>query len=104
MCQGCPHARDVADLSHIELGGHTRCNVFAAGSRCEQYVAVAGGQGQHLRGHVFCQTLYKYIGLGMQYLAHTSNLRGSSGSSSSIFSGDQYMYFATTSDGRSHGI
>ena len=46
-----------------------------AGGRRKQYVAVAGSQGQHLRGHVLGQTVGKYIGFCVQYLADAADLR-----------------------------
>jgi hypothetical protein len=56
---GADHLGDVGELAHVQLGGHARCHVLAAGRGREQDVAVVAGDGQHLRGDVFSQAVFE---------------------------------------------
>ena len=65
---------DVGDLGHVQLGGHARGDVLAAGGGREQDVAVVAGDGQHLRGHVLGQAVLELGAVGVDHLGHAGDL------------------------------
>jgi hypothetical protein len=73
---GADDLGDVGELAHIQLGRHARGHVLAAGRGREQDVAVVGGNGQYLRGHVLGQAMAQSGRVGVDDLGDAGDLRG----------------------------
>ncbi|MNV31888.1 hypothetical protein D3C71_1232100 [compost metagenome] len=95
---------DVADLSHVELGGHARSDVLAVGGRGEQDVAVVAGDRQHLRCDVLGEVLGQRCAVGSDHLGHAGDLRGGLGGFGGVGTGHEDVDVATASQGCSHGV
>jgi hypothetical protein len=90
---GADHLGDVADLGHVELGGHARGHVLAAGGGREQDVAVVGCDGQHLRG-TFSARPWPGRRVGVDDLGHAGDLGGGLRGGAGVVAGDQHVHVA----------
>ena len=95
---------DVADLCHIQLGGHAWRHILADGRCCKQDMAVMACHGQHLGRKVLCQGIGQSRAVGMQHLGHACHLGNGTRHFRSVVSGHQYMHLACTLGRRCHGV
>ena len=67
-------------------------------------MAVAAGQGQHLRGHVLGQAVVEVRRVGVQHLGHAGDLRRRGGRSGGAGTGHQHVDLAATGQRGGHGV
>ena len=101
---GAVHLGDVADLRNIQLGGHARRSVFAAGGGGKEDVAVAASHSQHLRGQVFGQAMLQGRAIGMQHFGDAGHLRGGLRGSGGVVACDEHMHIAAALAGGRDGV
>ena len=101
---GAFHFGDVRNLANIELGCNARCHVLTARRCGEQNVAVAGGYGYDLSGHVLSQAVRQGVTVSVQNFADTSDLGGGGCSGTGIAASNQNMHITAALQGGSHGV
>ncbi|MNZ73579.1 hypothetical protein D3C78_919920 [compost metagenome] len=95
---------DVADLANVQLGGHARSDVLAAGCGWEQDVAVVACNSQHLGREVFCQAVFEAGTISVDDFGNSCDLGCRSGGCSRVFTGDQYVHITTAGYSGSDGV
>ncbi|MPM66705.1 hypothetical protein SDC9_113616 [bioreactor metagenome] len=87
---------DVADLRHVQLGSHARCDVLARCGSGEQDVAVVLCNRQNLGCDVLSRAVFQARAFGQDDLGDACDLRGGLCSSGCTFTGDEHMHIPTT--------
>jgi hypothetical protein len=91
------HLGDVADLGHVQLGGHARRHILAARGGGEQDVAVVRtGNRQHLGGDVFGQAVRELLAVGVDDLGNAGDLGCGLAGFGGIGTGHQHMDVTAT--------
>ena len=67
-------------------------------------MAVGGGDGQHLGGHVFSQSVGESIAIGVDDFGHTGDLCGSRSGGTGIAAGHQHVHITTGLRRSGHGV
>ncbi len=102
------HLGDVADLRDVQLGGHARRHVLAAGRGREQDVAVVAGpialECQHLGGHVLGQPVLQALAVGQDDLGDARDLGGRLGGGIRPLAGHQHVHVTAAGRSRRDGV
>src|SRR5690606_19774942 len=101
---GTDHLGDVADLPDVQLGGHARGDVLAAGGGREQDVAVVACNGNHLGGDVLGQAVVQRRAVGEDDLGDAGDLGGGFGRGRGVGASHEHMHAAATLGGRGDGV
>ena len=67
-------------------------------------MAVIGGNGHHLRHHVFRQAMCQSVAVGVQHFGYTRNLGGGGSGGGRIATGHQDVDVATALQGGGNGV
>jgi hypothetical protein len=94
----------VADLADVQQRGHTRSHVLATGGGRKQDVAVALGNGHHLRGDVLGQAMVQPGGVCMQHLGHAGDLGSRPRCGTGVCTRHQHVHITPAGDRGGHGV